>query len=132
MNYKNRDSVLDTLRGHYTSNQMEWIEKHLIMPESLLNKPKFAYKNKFASTSFGLTGITASLREDKLNYKWYCIDKMKKLDVGESIKVEDRVRETIRLCWIAWASRSWRNLLNGFTFEIIPINKNTHLIKRIK
>ena len=124
MNYKNRDSVLDTLRGHYTSKQMEWIEEHLIMPESLLNKPKFAYKNKFASTSF--------LQEGKLNYKWYCIGEMKKLDVGESIKVEDRVRETIRLCWIAWASRSWRNLLNGFTFEIIPINKNTHLIKRIK
>ena len=124
MTYKNRDSVLDTLRGHYTSNQMEWIEKHLIMPESLLNKPKFAYKNKFASTSF--------LQEGKLNYKWYCIGEMQKLDVGESIKVEDRTRETIRLCWIAWASRSWRNLLNGFTFEIIPINKNTHLIKRIK
>ena len=124
MDYKNRDSLLDTLRKHYTSNQMEWIEKHLIMPESLLNKPKFAYKNKFASTSF--------LREGKLNYKWYCIGEMKKLDVGESIKVEDRTRETIRLCWIAWASRSWRNLLNGFTFEIISINKNTHLIKRIK
>ena len=124
MDYKNRDSILYTLREHYTSNQMEWIEKHLIMPESLLNKPKFAYKNKFASTSF--------LQEGKLNYKWYCIGEMQKLDVGESIKVEDRTRETIRLCWIAWASRSWRNLLNGFTFEIIPINKNTHLIKRIK
>ena len=124
MDYKNRDSVLDTLRGHYTSNQMEWIEKHLIMPKSLLNKPKFAYKNKFASTYDRGKGL--------LNYKWYCIDKMKKLDVGESIKVEDRTRETIRLCWIAWASRSWRNLLNGFTFEIIPINDNTHLIKRIK
>ena len=124
MDYKNRDSVLDTLRGHYTSNQMEWIEKHLIMPKSLLNKPKFAYKNKFASTYDRGKGL--------LNYKWYCIGEMQKLDVGESIKVEDRTRETIRLCWIAWASRSWRNLLNGFTFEIIPINKNTHLIKRIK
>ena len=127
MEYKNRDSILDTLRGHYTSKQMEWIEKHLIMPESLLNKPKFAYKDKFASTSFGLTGITASLREDKLNYKWYCISKMNKLDVGKSIKVEDRARDTIRLIWL-WQSSK----ISGFTFEIIPINKNTHLIKRIK
>ena len=124
MDYKNRDSVLDTLRGHYTSNQMEWIEKHLIMPKSLLNKPKFAYKNKFASTYDRGKGL--------LNYKWYCIDKMKKLDVGESIKVEDRIMETIKI-WVFHATwRTWRKKLNGFTFEIIPINKNTHLIKRIK
>tara|TARA_Y100001963_G_scaffold115151_1_gene159821 strand:- start:630 stop:995 length:366 start_codon:yes stop_codon:yes gene_type:complete len=121
MNYKNRDCILDTLRKHYTPKEMEWIEKHLIMPESLLNKPKFAYKNKFASTFRRGKG--------KLNYKWYCLNKMKKLDVGESIKVEDRTRETIRLCWIGMANR--RNMLNGL-FEIIPINKNTHLIKRIK
>ena len=121
VNYKNRDCILDTLRKHYTSKQMEWIEEHLIMPKSLLNKPKFAYKNKFASTYRRGKG--------KLNYKWHCIGEMKELDVGESIKVEDRVKETVKV-WVFHATL--RNRLNGLEFEIIPINKNTHLIKRIK
>jgi len=61
-------------------------------------------------------------------YKWKCINALSKLKVGESIKIEERKKHTIRdyYIWIA------QGLSLGSQFVIESIDEDTHRVWRVK
>ena len=81
--------------------------------------------------------------KDNPNYKETCIRKLAKLDIGDSLTVYDRRKETVRY-WILHVRRRQRWALknnatnhqfftkNLFEFEITELSKSNQEIKRIK
>ena len=61
------------------------------------------------------------------SYKWRCIKVMLEMEIGDSIKVKDRARETILKSWLWRAERK-----TGFKFIVRSIDKYTQRIWRIK
>ena len=61
------------------------------------------------------------------NYKWQCLRKMVELKVGESIKIEDRLKSTIKSYYL-WIAEGF----SGFEFEVHSINRNTQRVWRVK
>ena len=64
------------------------------------------------------------------SYKWECIDKLKSLQVNDSILVEGRVYQTVD----EW-TRSYRLKENEFgdkRFNVEEINHNTQRIRRVR
>ena len=68
------------------------------------------------------------LEEPVQKYKWSCIKALSELKVGESIKIEDRKKHTIRdyYLWIA------RGLSLGSQFVVKSIDEDTHRVWRSK
>ena len=66
----------------------------------------------------------------KLNsYKWKCIELMTNMDIGDSIKIENRSLAHVKYTWL-W--RASRKLGLKDAFKIKSINKTNHRIWRIK
>ena len=80
-----------------------------------------AIKNKFAGNTY------EDRKHGRLNYRWFCIDKMNKLKVGESMQVDDRTREIVKRTWLWKASR-----ISGFEFLVHSVDKFTQIVKRVK
>ena len=61
-------------------------------------------------------------------YKWKCIGALAKLKVGESIKIEERKKQTIKdyYIWIA------QGLSLGSQFILKSIDEDTHRVWRVK
>ena len=66
-------------------------------------------------------------RNGENNYKWRCIRTMQKMEIGDSLKVNDRAVETIRQYWLWRVERK-----TGFKFIVKSIDKYTQRIWRIK
>ena len=64
------------------------------------------------------------------SYKWKCINTMLKMEVGDSIKIENRSLAQVKYTWLWRASRKLG--LNKDIFVIKSINPKTHRIWRIK
>ena len=62
----------------------------------------------------------------KNNYKWKCIDTMLKMEIGNSIRIEDRTLDTVKTTWLWRAERK-----TGFKYKIHSINHNTQRVWRI-
>ena len=63
----------------------------------------------------------------KNNYKWKCVDIMLKMDIGDSMAIKDRTRDTVATTWLWRAERK-----TGFKFIVKSIDKNTQRVWRIK
>tara|TARA_R100001082_G_C4282616_1_gene124551 strand:- start:130 stop:390 length:261 start_codon:yes stop_codon:yes gene_type:complete len=63
------------------------------------------------------------------SYKWKCIELMTNMDIGDSIKIENRSLAQVKYTWLWRASRKL-GLENAF--KITPIDKNNHRVWRIK
>lgn len=61
------------------------------------------------------------------NYKWQCLRKMVELKVGESIKIEDRLKSTIKSYYL-WIAEGF----SGFKFEVHSITRTTQRVWRVK
>ena len=62
------------------------------------------------------------------NYKWYCIDKMIKMKVGDSIVVKDRGKYIIQTTWL-W--RATQLTKYEFEFKVRSIDNKTQEIYRV-
>tara|TARA_R100000656_G_scaffold114914_1_gene87411 strand:+ start:320 stop:571 length:252 start_codon:yes stop_codon:yes gene_type:complete len=81
------------------------IDKNILIP-----KPKYKYNT----------------------YKWKCIKTMRKMKIGDSIKIKDRTLWTVKNTWIWRAKRKSDGTLNKFNFQVKSINHTTQRIWRIK
>ena len=86
------------------------IEKNIPIPDARLHHDG---SNKFHN------GINS--------YKWKCITKMLKMEDGDSMRIEDRARDTILESWLWRAERK-----TGFKFIVKSIDKNTQRVWMIK
>jgi hypothetical protein len=64
------------------------------------------------------------------SYKWKCIKLMTTMDIGDSIKVENRSLAQVKYTWLWRASRHLG--LDQNAFKIKSIDKRNHRIWRIK
>ena len=87
------------------------IEKNIPIPTKPTNCPDGS--NKFHN------GVNS--------YKWRCIRAMLKMEIGDSIKIEDRGRYIVYRFWL------WRaELGTGFKYIVKSIDKYTQRVWRIK
>tara|TARA_R100000781_G_scaffold114359_2_gene84959 strand:+ start:247 stop:507 length:261 start_codon:yes stop_codon:yes gene_type:complete len=63
------------------------------------------------------------------SYKWRCIEVMTNMNIGDSIKVENRSLAQVKYTWL-W--RASRKLGLKDAFSIKSIDKNNHRIWRVK
>ena len=63
------------------------------------------------------------------SYKWRCIDLMLTMDIGDSIKIENRSLAQVKYAWLWRASRKL-GLENAFKIE--SIDKRSHRVWRVK
>ena len=61
------------------------------------------------------------------SYRSRCIEILTELNVGESIKIEDRTLDTVKRTWLWKAERK-----SGFKYSIRSIDHNTQRVWRIK
>ena len=65
----------------------------------------------------------------KGSYKWKCIELMINMDIGDSIKIENRSLAQVKYTWL-WRASKQLGLENAF--QIKSIDKKNHRVWRIK
>ena len=63
------------------------------------------------------------------SYKWKCIELMTNMDIGDSIKIENRSLAQVKYTWL-W--RASRQLGLKDAFKIESIDKTNHRVWRVK
>ena len=63
------------------------------------------------------------------SYKWKCIELMINMDIGDSIKIENRSLAQVKYTWL-WRASKQLGLKNAF--QIKSIDKRNHRVWRIK
>ena len=64
------------------------------------------------------------------SYKWKCINTMLKMEVGDSIRINNRTLASVRYTWVWRASRKLG--INQDAFMVTSIDHNNQRIWRIK
>ena len=64
------------------------------------------------------------------SYKWKCIKKMLEMEIGDSIRIEDRTLSQVKYCWV-WRASSKLGLKKD-AFIVKSIDHNTQRIWRVK
>ena len=126
------DEVVDALLG-YRIKDMETILNEILWHIS--DRYLLAYHNTIITEdefSENIKSIRSrAFSTDKFSsvnsYKKKCINSLKKLSVGESIKIKDRTYDTVKRTWIWRAERP-----TDFKYVIESIDYNTQKVRRVK
>ena len=114
---KDIESILNDILWHISDEYLLAYHNTIIAEDEFSENIKSIRNRAFSTDKFSSIN----------SYKKKCINSLKKLNVGESIKIEDRTYDTVKTTWIWRAERP-----TGFKYVIDSIDHNTQKIRRVK